>query len=125
MRILFLEQPAFGHQVTVELFVLLHPFRVLRARCKGRLERVIFHVFLKVGRIVNFLQEAYVPLDSLFRHIRRAKNTAQHQIMDVGAQGFLDGRNSLPLSDRNPCLSDGERTHSSVLPVTHALLRDC
>src|SRR4029434_10243790 len=121
-RILFLEQPAFGHQVTVELFVLLHPFDVLRARCKARLERVIFHVFLKVGRLRHVSHEAYVPLDSLFRHIRRAKNTAQHQIMDVGAEGFFDGRDSFPLSDRNPCrVEDGEGTHSSVLPVAHAL----
>src|SRR5215510_2538985 len=49
---LFLEQPAFGHQITVELFVLFHPLYILSASGEGRLERAIFEVFFEFRRFV-------------------------------------------------------------------------
>src|SRR4029453_16260335 len=102
-RMLFLEQPAFVHQVAGELFILLHPFDVLRATGERRVERAVFVVFFQLRSFVDFFEETDVPLDRILGHVGRAEDAAQHQIMDVDAQGLLAGRNRLPISSRNAC----------------------
>src|SRR5713101_4985650 len=93
---LFLEQAALGHELLVDLVFLLHPGGELGARHPGGLERPVGHIGLELGSIHDLLQHALVPGYGLFRHVRRPEDPAQHQVGDVGAEGFLDGRDVLP-----------------------------
>src|SRR5262245_22631946 len=123
-RILFLEQPALGHQFTVELFVLLDPFDVFRAGSESWLERSVFQVFFKLRSFVDFLEKTDVPLDRILRHVRWAEDAAQHQIVNVDTHGFFGRRNRLPISSRNACrIEHGQRANPVCLPMARTLDR--
>src|SRR5262249_6705014 len=121
-RILFLQQTALGHQVLVQLLVLLDPFHVLGAGCEGGLERAIVHVFLPLRRLGDLPEEGDVPVDRILRHAWRTEDPAEHQIVHVDAESLLDRRNVLPLGHRHACrVEDRERPDPAGLPVAHAL----
>src|SRR5215831_20501998 len=66
-RMLFFQQTALGHQVLVQLLVLLDPFHVLGAGGERGLERPVVHVLLPFGRLGDFLQEGHIPVDRVLR----------------------------------------------------------
>src|ERR1043166_1100806 len=123
-RILLLEQPPLRHQVAVELFVGLHPLHVLVTRREGRLERAVVHVLLPLRRLRDLLEEAHVPVDGVLRHVGRPEDAAQHEVVDVHAEGFLDGGDLLPLRHRDALgVEHRQRPHALGLPVAGALDR--
>src|SRR5262245_19790095 len=67
-RILLFQQTALGHQVLVQLLVLLDPLDVLGAGYEGGLERAVVHVLLPLGRLGDFLQVGYVTVYRLLRY---------------------------------------------------------
>src|SRR5713101_4489267 len=95
-RIRLLEQAALRHQLFVQLLVLLHPLGVLGAAGEGGFQRPLLHVLLEVAGLVHLLEHAHVPLDRLLRHSRRTEDPAQHQVVDVGPERLLHGRDFLP-----------------------------
>src|SRR5262249_49924707 len=80
-RLLLLKQTAFLHQIAMHLLRFFHPLDVRRADGEFGFQRVLFEIFLKFRRVIDFLQEAGVPIDGFLRHIGSAENTAQHQIV--------------------------------------------
>src|SRR5712691_11247844 len=121
-RILLLQQPPLGHEVLVQLLVLLHPLDILGASGEGGLERAFLHVLLPLGRLADLLEEGLVPLQRLLWHVRSAEDPAQHQVMDVDSQRFLEGWDLLPLGDGDASrVEHGQRPNPPGLPVAHAL----
>src|SRR5438132_12637155 len=123
-RIRLLEQAALRHQVLVQLLVLLHPLGVLGASDEGGLQRPFLQVLLEVRRFVHLLQQIHVPLDGLLRHSRRTEDPAQHLVVDVGPQRFLDGGDVLPgrVGDAGS-VEHRQGPDALRLPVAHALDR--
>src|SRR5262245_51844503 len=123
-RMLFLEQPAFVHQVAVELFILLHPFDVLRAGGERRLERTVFKVFFELRRLVDLFEKADVPINRVRGHIRRAEDASQHQVMDIDSQGLFSRWNPFPALDWDASgIEHGQRADPICFPVARALNR--
>src|SRR6266545_761034 len=111
---LLLEQAALDHQVLVLQLGGLKPLDVLGARQPGRLERALVQVILELGRLIDLLEEALVPVDGFLRHVGGAEDTPKHQVLDVHAEGVLHGRDVLPLGDGNPgSIEHGKRPHPS------------
>src|SRR5881392_3028014 len=107
---LLLQQSPFGHEILVELLVLLHPLHVLGAGGERGLQRPVAEVLLEVGGVVDFLQEADVPVHGVLRHARRPEDPAQHHVVHVRAKGLPDRRDVLPLGDGDARrVEDGER----------------
>src|SRR5262245_22834052 len=73
---LLLQETALGHQIFVELLVLLDPLDVLGARRERSLERAVLHVLLPFRRLDHLLEKGLVPLDGIFLHSGRAEDTA-------------------------------------------------
>src|SRR5262249_32578351 len=84
-RMLFLQQTALGHQVLVQLLVLLDPLHVLGAGCEGGLERAFVHVLLPLRRLGDLPEEGDIPVDRLLRHARCAEDPAEHEVAHVDA----------------------------------------
>src|SRR6266446_831300 len=118
------EQAALRHQVLVQLFVLLHPLGVLGAGGEGRLERSVLQVLPELGRLVDLLEEARVPLHRVFRHVRGSEDAAQHLVFDVHPERLLHRRNLLPGRIGDPIgVEYRERADALGLPVADALDR--
>src|SRR2546428_291515 len=58
VRISLVQQPAFRHQIAVQLLIFLHPFHILRACGKCRLECSLFQIFFEIRRVEDFFEEA-------------------------------------------------------------------
>src|SRR4029450_8926554 len=117
-RMLFFEQAALRHQVLMELVVLLDPLRVLGAGGPRGLERALLEVLLPVGRVDHLLQEGLVPLHRVLGHVGRAEDPAEHQVLDVGAEGLLHGGDVLPAVDGDArAVEHREGPHPARLPV--------
>src|SRR6476646_12075168 len=128
VRISLVEQSALGHQIFMELFVGLDPLDVLIAARKRGLQRAFGKIFLELCRIVNFFQKIDVPLHGIFRYSGRAEDAAQHEIVDVGAERFLDRRYPFPILIGNSRgVENCQRSHAARLPVTHTFggIIDC
>src|SRR6266478_39547 len=118
------EQAALRHQVLVQLFVLLHPLGVLGAGGEGRLERSVFQVLLELGRLVDLLEEARVPLHRVLRHVRGSEDAAQHLLFDVHPERLLHRRNLLPGRMGDPIgVEYRKRADAIGLPVADAFDR--
>src|SRR5713101_4640042 len=101
-RILFLEQAALDHEVLVQLLVFLDPFDEFGARGIRGFQRPFVHVPLPLGRVGYFLEEGLVPLHGFLGHVGSSEDAAEHEIVDVGAQGLLHRGDVLPFGHRNP-----------------------
>src|SRR2546427_9396031 len=71
--------------------------------------------------VVDFLEEADVPLDHILGHVGSTEDSAQHLVVNICTECFLDRRDPLPVR-----LGDArgveycKRSNSSRLPVTDA-----
>src|SRR5713101_68056 len=82
-RIQLLEQAALGHQLLVQVLVLLQPLGVLGAGGEGGLQRPVLEVLLEFGRLVDLAEEVHVEVDRFLRHVGRAEDAPQHLVVDV------------------------------------------
>src|SRR6185312_14611071 len=96
---LLLEEPALGHEIAVEHLGLPEPLDELGPRLPRRLQCALAQVVLELGRVVDLLQHALVPLEGVLGHVGRPEDAAQHEVGDVGPEGLLHGRDVLPLRD--------------------------
>src|SRR5262245_22404364 len=89
VRMLVLQQPSLGHQLPVELLVLLAPLHVLGTTRERRLQGSRLHVVLEVRGVVHLLEEGDVPLHGLLGHVGRSEETPEHEVVEIDAQGLL------------------------------------
>src|SRR5688572_25959680 len=123
-RMLFLDQAALLHQLFVEFFVLLYPFRILAPGGEGRLECAVADVTFVFRRLCDFTQKTDMPLDGVLRHIGRPEDAPKQAVGDVRAEGLFDGRNPGPILVGNTLwIKDRERLHAFCLPVAYAFRR--
>src|SRR5262245_21686593 len=121
---LLLQQAALGHEILVQLLVLLEPLDVFRPDGERRLQRPLLHVLGPLRRLDDLPEQRLVPLDRFLRHAGRPEDPAQHQVANVDAQRLLDRRDVLPVgAGQAGAVEHGERPHPPGSPVAHALDR--
>src|SRR5712691_2465307 len=119
---LLLQQPAFGHEVSVQSFGRRKPGAQVRTAQKSLFQAAFVREFLPFWCLGDFLQDLHVPLLRFLRDTWRAKNATQHEVLNVIPLLF-HGRNSLPLRQVQPlCIKEPQRPQPPGLPVPHRLV---